>query len=74
MTFLPDVNIWITLASDRHVHRSSAKQWLDGVTNDRIAFCPIAELGLGRLLTNRHVMQNDVLPIWIFILLSILRR
>jgi|HubBroStandDraft_5_1064220.scaffolds.fasta_scaffold184419_2 toxin-antitoxin system PIN domain toxin len=61
MTYLPDVSIWIALASDRHVHHSSAKQWLNGVTNDRIAFCRIVELGLLRLLTNRHVMQNDVL-------------
>jgi toxin-antitoxin system PIN domain toxin len=61
MTYLPDVNVWVALTSDRHVHHMSAKQWLDGIRNEQIVFCRISELGFLRLLTNRHVMQNDVL-------------
>jgi hypothetical protein len=61
MTYLPDVNVWIALTSNRHVHHVSAKRWLDSVANEEIAFCRISELGFLRLLTNRHVMQVDVL-------------
>lgn len=61
MTYLPDVNVWVALTSDRHVHHLPAKQWLDGIRSEPIAFCRISELGFLRLLTNRHVMQNDVL-------------
>lgn len=61
MTYLPDVNVWVALTSDRHVHHLPAKQWLDGIRNEQIVFCRLSELGFLRLLTNRHVMQNDVL-------------
>ena|ERR1700748_2477771 len=62
MIFLPDVNIWIALTSNRHVHHSLATQWLQGIENDQIAFCRISELSFLRLLTNAHVMGKDVLP------------
>lgn len=61
MTYLPDVNVWMALTSDSHVHHVSAKRWLAGVGNEEIAFCRVSELGFLRLLTNRHVMQSDVL-------------
>lgn len=60
MIFLPDVNIWIALTSNRHVHHSLASEWLQGIDSDRIAFCRISELGFLRLLTNGHVMGKDV--------------
>ncbi len=62
MIFLPDVNIWIALTSNRHVHHSLANEWLEGVDSEQIAFCRISELGFLRLLTNPHVMGKDVLP------------
>ena len=60
-TYFPDVNLWIALASDQHVHNAAARIWLDGINDDRIAFCRITELGLLRLLANAHVMGDDVL-------------
>jgi hypothetical protein len=59
--FLPDVNIWIALTSNRHVHHSLATQWLQGIENNQIAFCRISELSFLCLLTNAHVMGKDVL-------------
>jgi hypothetical protein len=44
MIFLPDVNIWIALTSNRHVHHSLATEWVQGIENDQIAFCRISEL------------------------------
>ena len=61
MIFLPDVNIWIALTSNRHVHHSLASAWLQGVNTEQIAFCRITEVGFLRLLTNAHVMGKDVL-------------
>ena len=61
MTYLPDVNVWIALTYDRHVHHASASRWLTGILDEEIFFCRVTELGFLRLLTNRHVMQDDVL-------------
>lgn len=61
MIFLPDVNIWIALTSNRHVHHSLANAWIKSINADQIAFCRISELGFLRLLTNAHVMGKDVL-------------
>jgi toxin-antitoxin system PIN domain toxin len=61
MIYLPDVNIWIALTSNRHVHQQIATEWLQGIGQDTIAFCRVSELGFLRLLTNPHVMGKDVL-------------
>jgi toxin-antitoxin system PIN domain toxin len=61
MIFFPDVNVWIALASDQHVHNRVAKQWLDGLENYQLLFCRLTELGFLRLLTNSHVMGSGVL-------------
>ncbi len=61
MIYLPDVNVWVALTSNRHVHHALANKWLQSSENDQIAFCRITELGFLRLLTNSHVMGKDVL-------------
>jgi uncharacterized protein len=61
MIYLPDVNVWIALTSDRHVHHVIARNWLQSFAGEQIAFCRITELSLLRLLTNSHVMGEDVL-------------
>jgi hypothetical protein len=61
MIFLPDVNVWIALTSNRHVHHAIATEWLHGIEQDFVAFCRVSELGFLRLLTNSHVMGSDVL-------------
>jgi toxin-antitoxin system PIN domain toxin len=57
---MPDVNVWIALASDKHEHHPPARRWLDSVTGE-ICFCQITQMGLLRLLTNSRVMEDDVL-------------
>jgi hypothetical protein len=61
MIYLPDVNVWVALASDQHIHHSPAKNWFQSRGREQIAFCRITELGFLRLLTNSRVMGNDVL-------------
>ena len=58
-TYLPDVNVWLALASRRHIHFLAAKKWLDDVSDGQAAFCRITQMGLLRLLTNRNVMGTD---------------
>jgi predicted nucleic acid-binding protein len=61
MNYLPDVNLWIALAAERHVHHGTAGNWFDTVRGEGIAFCRITQLGFLRLVTNRHVMQEEAL-------------
>jgi uncharacterized protein len=59
-TCLPDINVWVALASDRHVHHDAAKNWFNGIDPGEAAFCRITQMGFLRLITNRHVMGVDV--------------
>jgi toxin-antitoxin system PIN domain toxin len=61
--FLPDINVWVALASARHVHNSVAASWFDDIGDRQAAFCRITQMGLLRLLTNSLVMGADtVIP------------
>jgi uncharacterized protein len=60
MTFLPDVNVWLALASQRHTHSALCGEWLDTVAPDGAVFCRVTQMGLLRLLTNATVMGDDV--------------
>ncbi len=53
---LPDVNVWLALLNERHVHHSVAVGYWNGSTAPRIFFCRITLLGLLRLSTNKTVM------------------
>jgi toxin-antitoxin system PIN domain toxin len=61
MTYLADVNFWLALAVDNHVHHATAAEWSRKCSEDHLAFCRITQNGLLRLLTNPHVMGSDVL-------------
>ena len=60
-SFLPDVNVWLALASRRHVHSIPCSRWLDTIHAEGVFYCRITQMGLLRLLTNSHVMGGDVL-------------
>jgi toxin-antitoxin system PIN domain toxin len=61
MTYLADVNVWIALAAERHTHHRAVRQWFGNLRHERIAFCRITQLGFLRLLTNKYVMQEEVM-------------
>jgi len=44
----------------RHVHNRAAMRWLEATGDIQLVFCRISQMGLLRLLTNRHVMGADV--------------
>jgi toxin-antitoxin system PIN domain toxin len=59
--FLPDVNVWLALASRRHIHAPICAAWLNSIEGGEVAFCRVTQMGLLRLLTNESVMGLDVL-------------
>lgn len=56
---LVDVNVWVAAIWDGHVHHSPAKLWLDGNTDDELAFCRVTEMGVLRSLSNPAVLRQD---------------
>ena len=56
ITSLPDVNIWIALAAEGHVHHVPARDGFAVQPVASVAFCRITQMGLLRLLTNSNVM------------------
>jgi toxin-antitoxin system PIN domain toxin len=61
MTYLLDVNVWIALAAERHTHHRIARHWFSNLPNEKLAFCRVTQLGFLRLLTNKHVMHEEVM-------------
>lgn len=56
----PDINVWLALSYQRHVHHSIAGLWFERLdANVRLCFCRFTQLGLLRLLTTDAVMGDD---------------
>jgi uncharacterized protein len=56
----PDVNVWMALALEHHVHRRAAKRWWE-TNQGPIAFTRFTQIGLLRLLTTSAVMDRKPL-------------
>jgi len=61
MIYLADVNVWTALAIIGHTHHAIAAGWFQGSEGDEVVFCRVTQHSLLRLLTNRHVMGENVL-------------
>jgi len=55
---LLDVNVWLALADENHVHHVRARRYWETESAAQIAFTRITMLGFVRLLTNRVVMND----------------
>lgn len=56
----PDINVWVALTYDRHIHHSVARDWFDHLPPlARLFFCRLTQLGLLRLLSSEAVMGPD---------------
>ena len=65
--YFPDVNVWLALSVEGHVHNAAAIHWLMRVRQeDRLVFNRYTQLGLLRLLTNVHVVEPalTILEAW----------
>jgi uncharacterized protein len=56
----PDINVWVALAYDRHIHHVAARKWFDALApSARLFFCRLTQLGFLRLLSSPAVMAPD---------------
>ena len=61
MRNLLDVNVWLTLLDDGHVHHPAVLRWWEKLHEGEAAFCRVTQMSLLRLLTNSRVMGEKVL-------------
>lgn len=61
--FLPDVNVWLAAAAERHAHHRIARRWFESeeAAGGDLAFCRTTQSGLLRLVTHPRVMGDEVL-------------
>jgi toxin-antitoxin system PIN domain toxin len=61
-SYFLDVNTWLALAWEGHVHHRTAASWFRGIARpSRFLFSRYSQLGLLRLTTNTQVMGGSVL-------------
>jgi toxin-antitoxin system PIN domain toxin len=60
--FLLDVNVWLALAFDSHVHHSAAKNWYNA-TSETCYFCRWTQQGFLRLATNPVVFKEEAVSL-----------
>lgn len=58
---LPDLNVWLALASPAHQHHSRAVQYWEEQASQRVLFCTVTALGLVRLVMQPKLMGDAVL-------------
>ena len=61
-SLFPDINVWVALTYEGHVHHAVAAAWFAELRPDEtLAFCRFTQLGLLRLLTTQAVMGDEVM-------------
>ena len=58
----PDINVWIALTYEGHVHHVPAAEWFVSLPSDsRLLFCRFTQMGFLPLLTAEAVMGREVM-------------
>lgn len=60
MTDLPDVNVWLALADENHVHHLRALAYWQDESAPAISFCRVTMLGFLRLSTHPKVLSHPL--------------
>lgn len=61
---LPDINVWLALAFESHMHHASAKLWFDAIPDSEVvAFCRLTQQGFLRLATNPKVFGDEAVSL-----------
>ncbi len=56
----PDLNVWLALSYESHVHHEFASAWFDSLPDSsRLCFCRMTQIGLLRLLTTEQIMTAE---------------
>lgn len=56
---LPDINFWIAVSFQAHVHHGSAKAWMQQAGKQSCCLCRVTQMGFLRLITNPKVLRGD---------------
>jgi len=54
----PDVNVWLALMLEDHIHRAAARQWWESDQSDLIGFLRLTQMSILRLLTTPAAMNG----------------
>src|SRR5688572_9062083 len=58
----PDINVWVALTYEGHVHHAIAAEWFRQLSPDAaLVFSRFTQLGLLRLLTTKAVRRDEVM-------------
>lgn len=60
---LPDVNVWLALAFEKHSSHDLAKRWFDSLGNEPCYFCRLTQQGFLRLSTNPRAVGDSVVSL-----------
>lgn len=60
---LPDINGWLALTFDSHIHHPAAKTWFDALSGEVCYFCRTTQQGFLRLATNATVFGAHALTL-----------
>jgi len=64
ISFFPDLNVWVALSDQRHIHSGQAWEWLHVLPGEaRLIFSRYTHLGLLRLLASEVVMGPATLTL-----------
>jgi len=58
---LLDINVWLALTFEAHVHCRKATAWFDRAGSESCAFCRFTQQGFLRLATNPKVFKKEAL-------------
>jgi len=62
--FFPDLNVWLALSVEGHIHNEPAWRWLQSQPDEsRLIFSRFTQIGLLRLMTNSAAMNERVLTV-----------
>jgi toxin-antitoxin system PIN domain toxin len=62
-TLLPDVNLWLALVFNAHIHHPPALAWFNNLSNEICHFCRLTQLGFLRLANNPKVFPKDAVSV-----------
>jgi uncharacterized protein len=60
-SIFPDVNVWLALLLEDHIHRTAARQWWESDQSDLIGFLRLTQLSVLRILTTPAAMNGKPL-------------
>jgi uncharacterized protein len=64
ISLFPDINVWLALSVDGHMHNADARRWMDGLQPEALlVFSRYTQIGLLRLLTNQSAMAERILTL-----------